>query len=756
VQTKPPENQSGGFRYLMELNKRYARNLKSNLAFYVSVAFLTAISAFLMVSMYTSVSMIDTDFAEIMLTGNVEDAQFTTLTAIDPEGIKTIENEYNAELEEIHTVDIEETGYTLRVFAPTEKINRYQMLEGSNLLTENDILLNRDFALAHDLVVGDRFVMAGNPYSIAGFAVRPDYLYAQKDTRDFYINKAIFGQVTMTQSAFDKLPYTRSYYAIVYQEENSVEVRRYLNEHYVLLSYMSATSNNRIDVVRNFVEEYGIMLGALIPVLFAMITIIVAVVLGRAVRREQKQIGTLVALGYRKRELVRHYIVYGAIPGIFGSIIGIALAVIFIQPVCTLFAIDYEQINFNIKIYWVSVLIALVVPALLYMLMAIFSVLRLLRKNTVLLLSGSKDASKQIGHRFLINTRLSFDKKFRLRALLVHKSRTLVVIMGMFVGTFLCAFGLIMIDSSNYLIDKGLDTAGTYEYQYFLNTIKTGTPQAGEQELCFNFEVTGYEKLFTLSGIIENPQYLRLTTRSGNAIQYGGYYLTSNAAALYGVVAGENFTFINPFTTEQYTVKILDILDDNMQCILYTSLKNVSELLGLAETSYNTILSDNKIDLDASSVAYTNSKENMKKQLQYTIDLIMVFVYLMLAFGAVLCIITVYLTVNMLVEENRHNISMLKVLGYRKREINRLVLNVNHILVPISLTLGIWMCIKLCEKMFEEFIAVLNIYIEPSITIFSVLLCATVLVISYAASLSLLKRKVYKIDIVESLKDNRE
>jgi putative ABC transport system permease protein len=438
---------------------------------------------------------------------------------------------------------------------------------------------------------------------------------------------------------------------------------------------MSATSNNRIDVVRNFVEEYGIMLGALIPVLFAMITIIVAVVLGRAVRREQKQIGTLVALGYRKRELVRHYIVYGAIPGIFGSIIGIALAVIFIQPVCTLFAIDYEQINFNIKIYWVSVLIALVVPALLYMLMAIFSVLRLLRKNTVLLLSGSKDASKQIGHRFLINTRLSFDKKFRLRALLVHKSRTLVVIMGMFVGTFLCAFGLIMIDSSNYLIDKGLDTAGTYEYQYFLNTIKTGTPQAGEQELCFNFEVTGYEKLFTLSGIIENPQYLRLTTRSGNAIQYGGYYLTSNAAALYGVVAGENFTFINPFTTEQYTVKILDILDDNMQCILYTSLKNVSELLGLAETSYNTILSDNKIDLDASSVAYTNSKENMKKQLQYTIDLIMVFVYLMLAFGAVLCIITVYLTVNMLVEENRHNISMLKVLGYRKREINRCALS---------------------------------------------------------------------------------
>jgi putative ABC transport system permease protein len=99
---------------------------------------------------------------------------------------------------------------------------------------------------------------------------------------------------------------------------------------------------------------------------------------------------------------------------------------------------------------------------------------------------------------------------------------------------------------------------------------------------------------------------------------------------------------------------------------------------------------------------------------------------------------------------------MLKVLGYRKREINRLVLNVNHILVPVSLVLGIWACIMLSGRMFREFIELLNIYIEPSITAASVLLCAGVLVISYAASLQLLKRKVNRVDIVVSLKENRE
>jgi hypothetical protein len=50
----------------------------------------------------------------------------------------------------------------------------------------------------------------------------------------------------------------------------------------------------------------------------------------------------------------------------------------------------------------------------------------------------------------------------------------------------------------------------------------------------------------------------------------------------------------------------------------------------------------------------------------------------------------------------------------------------------------------------------LNIYFEPTITVSSISLCAAVLVASYAVSLTLLKRKVYKINMVESLKDNRE
>jgi len=556
----------------------------------------------------------------------------------------------------------------------------------------------------------------------------------------------------MSGNAFDQLESTQSYYAIVYNEDNDVEVRQYIYDKYNSISFMSSEANSRISMARDMTEEFRIMIATIIPAMFIMIAIIVAVVLGRMIKKEQNQIGTLVAMGYRKSEIIWHYSVYAMLPGIMGSVIGILFGVIFLKPVVLYFATDYERINYVVELHAASLAISIVAPALLYFLTTLWTVGRLLRKNTVLMLSGNADGEGKKKSRFLAKSKMSFHSKFRFRSLVENKARTFVVIMGMFVGGFVCSLGLIMIDSCNYLVEEGMDAAGSYEYQYYLNTIKTEKLEIGEPMLGTNFEVEGQTSLFRLCGIVENPKYLNLSLESGDKMEYGNYYMTSNAAALYGVKAGEEFTFINSLTTKSYTIMVEDIIDDNTQCYLYTSTANVAELLGLPEESYNVIMSDKDEDI----VALENTKEKLKEQFEVAIDLMMGFIYVLIAFGAILCIISVYLTVNMIVQENRVNISMLKVLGYRPKEINNLVLNTNHILLPISYVLSILSCMKLCEVLFEQFIAELNIYIKPVITVNSMLVCLATLVISYFVSLSMLKRKVFRIDMVESLKDNRE
>ena len=110
----------------------------------------------------------------------------------------------------------------------------------------------------------------------------------------------------------------------------------------------------------------------------------------------------------------------------------------------------------------------------------------------------------------------------------------------------------------------------------------------------------------------------------------------------------------------------------------------------------------------------------------------------------------------MLVTENRSNISMLKVLGYRDKQINQTVLRINHILLPIGIIVSIPLVFASTNwfmAWMAEFIGVLpKAYIAPQSFIYTtVLVCC-----SYFGSLFLLRRKVSKVDMVESLKGNRE
>lgn len=110
----------------------------------------------------------------------------------------------------------------------------------------------------------------------------------------------------------------------------------------------------------------------------------------------------------------------------------------------------------------------------------------------------------------------------------------------------------------------------------------------------------------------------------------------------------------------------------------------------------------------------------------------------------------------MLISENRSNISMLKVLGYRDKQINRIVLDINHILLP----LGFLLCIPLVfasTNWFMIFMAgFIGVLPKAHIASQSFLYTAVLVSCSYFGSLFFLRHKVAKVEMVESLKGNRE
>ena len=96
------------------------------------------------------------------------------------------------------------------------------------------------------------------------------------------------------------------------------------------------------------------------------------------------------------------------------------------------------------------------------------------------------------------------------------------------------------------------------------------------------------------------------------------------------------------------------------------------------------------------------------------------------------------------------------MLGYDDRQINRMMISIYHILIPIGIVIGSVLGVVLCRVNFEASVSAYNTYIETVYTPLCFVKYSVCVLISYVISLWLLSRKVKKADMVESLKDNRE
>lgn len=100
------------------------------------------------------------------------------------------------------------------------------------------------------------------------------------------------------------------------------------------------------------------------------------------------------------------------------------------------------------------------------------------------------------------------------------------------------------------------------------------------------------------------------------------------------------------------------------------------------KTSY--LMSDIALDIPESKVIQIIKKSDIEEQFQNISNQMNVMIYFLMGIGALICMASIYVAINMLVTENRGNISMSKVLGYGDKQINRIVLRINHILLPIG------------------------------------------------------------------------
>ena len=740
----------------MKLNKRYFRSIKSNKSFYVSATILTIMTLFLFYMMNVAGKAIWNFGDEFFISQNLEDAHFTTYIPILDEDIKKLEKEFSVELEPEYFCHVETDKTTTRVFKKTEKINLYSITEGKDITKNDEVIISEGYAVFNKIALGDSIKIGNKNYTITGFFQRPDYLYMLPNENDSYKNVTTFFLAYVTNEEFEKIGGNNCNYLVRYEKDNQLEFRKTINEKYYMNSYLSAKENMRIDMVKMQADMFVVMSYIILAVMPLIVVVLVSIVIKRKVKSEQRLIGTLSALGYKRINLMIHYAGFAMVPGLLGGILATILTMCGAQTFGQLCLMDYEPMRIQCKMNFEVAVLGIIIPTVMYVLSAMNAVYKLTKKDTVLLLNGNSDQGEKNYKNVLVKQKISFKIKYAVRSLIGNPSRTFVVFLGIFLGSFISLLGYSLLDTMENTKQNMIDEIGTFEYQYVLNELIDSNQYGGELIIMSSLENQNGE-LFNIWGTSNENPFLSLKDMEGNKINLDeGYFVTSVFAMLQNVKAGDDFVLLNPYTLEEFSVKIKGIINNDMQNAIFCNKKNVAKILGIDENYSNVIMSDVPLDIPKSKIISTIKKTDSKESFENMSSQMDVMIYFLIAIGIIICVASIYIAVNMLISENKSNISMLKVLGYDDKMINSIVLNVNHILLPIGYLCSIpfvFLSANWFMAFLAEFIGAFpKSYIAPE----SFLYTAIVASASYFGSIFLLRKKVSKINMVESLKGNRE
>lgn len=445
--------------------------------------------------------------------------------------------------------------------------------------------------------------------------------------------------------------------------------------------------------------EEGKTMGSILPVLFLAIAILTMITtMHRIAANEKVQIGTLKALGFRDKRILRHYTSYGLFIGLAGTIVGVILgygiAAIIISPngmMSTYFDIpDWSLImpGFCIPVIILTVVFLTFISYLSVKKMLKGTAADALRPYT------PKVIKKSLLENFSIWEKLSFGTKWNIRDILRHKSRSAMTLVGVVGCMILLVGGLGM-----------KDTMGSF-----------------------------------MALFDEDNELVELSDE--------GVYLCLRLADTAEI--GDTIDFSPYGSDETYQVRVAGYLRSLMtESIIMTD--KYAESVGI-EYQINSIFTDKEAEDIANSplILGKQDKTTLMENYDSFMEIMNLMIILLVVAAVILGTVVLYnLGIMSYVERNRE-LATLKVLGFRDRHIGKLLISQNIWLTVIGVVIGL----AAGEGVLYMLITSLASEYELKLTI-GILTFVVSILLTFGVSLVvglMVSRKNKKIDMVEALK----
>lgn len=747
----------------MIVNKKIKRTMLESKSQYLGSLVLIILSCLL----FTMFNLLSINMADLSSSFEQdykqEDASFMTDKAIND--IKALEARFNASIEETRSVDYPVSeNKTLRIFSQNIKVNIPAIIEGE-ALSSGDILIDPAYAKANKIKIGDSIKIYDKDFTIAGFMSLPNYIYPLRTESDIMNDPNHFGIAVMEKSDFYSLNRGNRFYAVRFNgdrnnvADNISQLKTSIrNENVTILSWMNITDNPRVTFVTAKLEGIDQMsTSAPIAILF-LTCILTGIVMWRMLKKESAIIGTLYALGYRKKEILKHYLLYPLTISLLGGILGTILGALTLRPMLN-FMVSYfnmpvGSLNFSTSYIIISILL----PIIFLMICSYFVINKSLKNSPVDLMRGGKEKSKvSFIERKVRLDRLKFHTKFMIREQLRSIPRSAFLLLGIIMATMMLLFGFVAKSSIDYLMKDSFNEAFQYNYHYVFNSVQQGKPEKGEAFSEIPFVMQSDSKVnFTVYGVSPDSRYISFKDTSGNVLKSDKIIITRPLADSLNVKPHDTLQVVNRLDSKEYSITVDSIAETYVGHYIYMPLDTLNDMLGFPSGSYIGLWSSEKLDIPENRLLASVTVDDMRKAFDTMTQPLQASMGTIAFMAFIIGLVIIYVVTSLIIEENRESISLMKVLGYRRKEVYSLILNSSSFIVVVGYILGVPLVLASLSAMYGSVTKGMNLSLPVTINYSYVLIGFVIIYLTYELSKLLSRRKVNRISMAEALKSGME
>lgn len=728
---------------------------------------------------------------------NIEDGHFRLNDSLSKENKKTLEKE-NVTIYNLNYIE-EEVGSssTIRLFKPRNKVNQVCIMDGKLPKNKNEIAIDRMYADNNNYQVGQTIKVGKKKLKITGFVALSDYSALFSKNSDLMFDAIKFGVGIVSDEGFESFKDAKIYYnyAWTYNEKVDNEVNASNDFLNVLVKnvsgiddYIPQYANQAIHFTGDDMGGDEAMMTVLLYIIIGILAFVFAITTKNTIESEAPMIGTLRAMGYTKKEMLVQYMTLPILVSLGACIVGNILGYTYFKDVMAGMYYGSYSLPTYVTIWSGDAFIKTTIIPFIMMVLINYGILMKSLKLSPLKFMKRDIKKAKKNKKTLVLHRLGFFSQFRLSVILNNLSGYVTLFVGVLFAIILLMFGMDMHPVLDHYQDIVVNNM-TAKYQYILNTPESVDTTAIEQafqtipqefrdsflsliddqydEMYDNYKTktkgaeafslyslktlpeSTIEEDISLYGLQNNSQYIHI-----KSLPKKGVYISKDVADKYNLKKGDRISLKESYKDLRYTFEIKGIYDAPGSMALYMSKSYFNEVFNCQDGYFNGYFSNRKItDLKDDYIASTITQDDLTKvSRQLNVSMGEMF-YLVEGFAIVMFIMLIYLLTKMIIENNKVSISMVKILGYTSKEIQKMYVHATTIVILIStlLSFGIttWILSYAFKIVFEEYAGWLPFYVEGSVYIKMFIMT----VISYLFVMMIQMRKIKKIPMDEALKN---